>query len=165
VFPERKTTSPVSRKPSNLARGSSGEEALGLIFAYHAAGQGWLCPLTRFNCPHSSHVTLSSEKTLLAQPPDPDIAPGDGLLIRPPSASGELAIVAKAENVSLNGNFEVTIRLTKDEIANLARIAFAENSFAEVVDALSRGTPLKASKTLCRFLATLNGWLSLNRYS
>jgi hypothetical protein len=76
-----------------------------------------------------------------------------------------LAIVAKAENVSLNGNFEVTIRLTKDEIANLARIAFAENSFAEVVDALSRGTPLKASKTLCRFLATLNGWLSLNRYS
>ena len=77
-----------------------------------------------------------------AKSPEPDISSGDCLRIRPPSASGELRIVAKAENVSLDGNFNVTIRLTKDEIANLARIAFAEDSFAEVVDALSSGTPI-----------------------
>lgn len=48
-----------------------------------------------------------------------------------------LEIVAKAENVSLNGNFSVRVQLTKDEIANLARIAFAKEPFAEVVAALS----------------------------
>jgi len=51
---------------------------------------------------------------------------------------GELRIVARADKVSLNGDFEVTVRLTKDEIANLARIAFGKDSFDDVVDALSR---------------------------
>jgi|SRR5215469_1563812 len=52
--------------------------------------------------------------------------------------SGALQIVAKAENLNLNGDFEVTVWLTKDEIANLARIAFGKDLFADVVDALSR---------------------------
>jgi len=89
--------------------------------------------------------TLIDNDISKVKSPEPDMAPGVGLLIMPPSASGELGIVAEAENVSLNGNFKVTIRLTKDEIANLARIAFAEDSFPEVVDALSRGAPLKTS--------------------
>ena len=70
--------------------------------------------------------------------PEPEITPDECLRIRPPNALGELGIVAKAENVSLNGNFNVTIRLTKDEIANLVRIAFGNDPFADVVNALSR---------------------------
>ncbi len=63
--------------------------------------------------------------------------------IKQPKTHGELRILAKAENVSLNGNFEVTVSLTKNEIARLAAAAFAEDSFSDVLDALSRGTPLK----------------------
>jgi hypothetical protein len=44
---------------------------------------------------------------------------GDCLEIVPPetTVSGDLSIVARASNLSLNGDFEVTGRLTKDEIA------------------------------------------------
>jgi len=65
---------------------------------------------------------------------------GHCLEIVPPetTVSGDLRIVARASNLSLNGDFEVTVRLTKDEIANLARIAFGKDPFADVVDALSK---------------------------
>jgi hypothetical protein len=59
-----------------------------------------------------------------------------------PESDGEpdgLELVAKASNVSLNGDFLVRVRLTKDEIANLARIAFRDDPFADVVAALSTG--------------------------
>jgi hypothetical protein len=59
------------------------------------------------------------------------------------NALGEVRVLAKAENLSLNGNFEVTVCLTKDEIARLARIAFAEDLFSDVLNALSQGTRLK----------------------
>jgi hypothetical protein len=65
---------------------------------------------------------------------------GDRLEIVSPetTVSGDLRIVAKAKNLRLTGDFEVTVRLTKDEVANLARIAFGKDPFADVVDALSR---------------------------
>lgn len=50
---------------------------------------------------------------------------------------GDLAIKVSAENVHLNGNYEVTVSLTKDEIANLARIAFRKERFGDVVAALT----------------------------
>ena len=50
--------------------------------------------------------------------------------------SGELLeITALAENVELDGNYKVKVWLTKNEIANLARIAFSEDRY--VIDALS----------------------------
>ena len=51
---------------------------------------------------------------------------------------------SKAENLSLNGNVSVSLCLAKDEIARLSRIALAEYSSSDVVDAISRGTPLKS---------------------
>lgn len=81
--------------------------------------------------------TLIDNDISKAESAEPDIPPGDCLSIKPLNALGELRIVAKAENVSPNGNFQVTIRLTKDEIANLVRIAFGKDPFADVVDALS----------------------------
>ena len=48
-----------------------------------------------------------------------------------------LELVVKAAKVSLNGNYLVRVRLTKEEIANLARIAFAKEPFSEVIVALS----------------------------
>ena len=58
--------------------------------------------------------------------------------LRWPTKSGELVIRGHAEGVSLNSDFEVSVRLNKDEIANLARIAFEKDSFSDVIGLLSR---------------------------
>jgi hypothetical protein len=44
------------------------------------------------------------------------------------------------ENLKINGNFSVEVRLSKKEIINLARIALAKDPFGEVVGALSKST-------------------------
>jgi hypothetical protein len=80
--------------------------------------RGW----ERYDLDH----TLIDNDISKAKPPEADVSPSDVVWIRQPSASGELGIVAKTENVSLNGNFQVTIRLMKDEIANLARLHSAK---------------------------------------
>jgi len=50
-----------------------------------------------------------------------------------------LEIVAYAHNVmGSRGNFALTVRLTKGEIANLAKIAFGRDQFSEVISLLSK---------------------------
>jgi hypothetical protein len=48
-----------------------------------------------------------------------------------------LEVAAVAEKLSLNGDYVVRVKLTKDEIANLARIAFRNDPFGDVVTAFS----------------------------
>lgn len=49
-----------------------------------------------------------------------------------------LEVVAYAPNaMGSRGNFALTVRLTKREIANLARIALAKDRFSDVIDLLT----------------------------
>ena len=52
--------------------------------------------------------------------------------------SGDLSIVTVAHNVRLDGSYRMILRLTKREIANLARIALSSESFGGAVEALSK---------------------------
>jgi hypothetical protein len=49
----------------------------------------------------------------------------------------DLCIETGVENLKMNGNFSVEIRLSKKEIINLARIALAEEPFGKVIRGLS----------------------------
>jgi hypothetical protein len=49
-----------------------------------------------------------------------------------------LDVRAYAHDFMGRGSFVVTVRLTKREIANLARIAFAEDRLSDVINALSK---------------------------
>jgi type IV secretory pathway TraG/TraD family ATPase VirD4 len=55
-----------------------------------------------------------------------------------------VCLVSSAENVSLMGDYCVRIQLTKEEVANLARIALGSMRFDQVVELLSdkRPTPV-----------------------
>jgi hypothetical protein len=50
----------------------------------------------------------------------------------------ELIIRSRANAVQLHGDYEIDIRLTKKEIANLARAVFNNDRFGTVVHVLSR---------------------------
>jgi hypothetical protein len=54
-----------------------------------------------------------------------------------------LDVVAKAQNVSLNGDYYVRVTLTKEEIANLARIGLRNDPFGDVIAALSKRQKIK----------------------
>jgi len=49
----------------------------------------------------------------------------------------DLCIANGVENLKINGNFSVEIRISKREIINLARIALAEEPFGHVIRWLS----------------------------
>lgn len=51
---------------------------------------------------------------------------------------GHLYIATGVENLKMKGNFSVEIRLSKEEIINLARIALVEEPFGKVIRGLSR---------------------------
>ena len=56
-------------------------------------------------------------------------------------ADGEVLIEKGVEKCSIHGNQVLQIRLTKNDIANLVKIAWGKESFGDLVDALSRTTP------------------------
>jgi hypothetical protein len=49
-----------------------------------------------------------------------------------------LVVRSSTKGIAMNGHFWITVRLTKKEIANLARIAFAEVPFGEVANLLRK---------------------------
>lgn len=55
-------------------------------------------------------------------------------------------LITRATNVSLNGSYCVRISLTKEEIANLARIALASTPFGEAIQLLSKKSPEPSSR-------------------
>lgn len=60
------------------------------------------------------------------------------LCVKGPTGLDDLMLIGDARDLRLNGNYQVTVRLTKDEIADLARVAFEGDSFAAVIDVLSK---------------------------
>ena len=92
--------------------------------------EGWLRHLI-------DHTLINTEISKL-RPDDDEGCPIHGARIVGPTILGELIIRASAEKLNLHGDYKVEIRLTKAEIANLARIAFENDSFADVLDALSQ---------------------------
>ncbi len=56
------------------------------------------------------------------------------------SVDDSVEIETGVENLNLHGNHVVRVRLTRNEIANLVKIAWADKSFAEFVEALSQRT-------------------------
>ncbi len=59
---------------------------------------------------------------------------------------GELVILSGAEQVNLNGNYWVTLRLNKEEIATLARLALGDDAFKTVVKRLAEPKTRAAAK-------------------
>lgn len=58
---------------------------------------------------------------------------------------GGLIINAGVENLKLNGNFAVEVRLTKAEIIHLASIALADEPLGEVVNSMSKTMRMAAT--------------------
>jgi hypothetical protein len=59
--------------------------------------------------------------------------------------SGEIQVALCAQNIRLNGDYLVSLRLTEADIAHLAAFAFRDRVFSEVVAALSGVRALKHS--------------------
>jgi hypothetical protein len=53
-------------------------------------------------------------------------------------ADGEVLIEKGVENCRIHGNQVLQMRLTKNDIANLVRIAWGKQPFGDLVDALSK---------------------------
>lgn len=58
-------------------------------------------------------------------------------------SSEEIEIATNADNLVLHGDYLVRIRLTKAEVANLAKIAFAKDPFGIVAAALAHQSTRK----------------------
>jgi len=58
----------------------------------------------------------------------------------------DITIISGARKLSLSGNYVVRVRLTRGDIANLARVAFEGQPFGQVVDALSKRKPGAVAK-------------------
>ena len=83
---------------------------------------------------HVRDIELINDDISQVRPPSEN----DGR-IKGPTSFDEIVIRGSATNLNLHGNYEVGVRLNKREIAGLVKIAFGNDTYTDVIEAMSKG--------------------------